>query len=102
MRMNHFAKFDRGELQILVSTDLASRGLDIATPVEHVILFDFPHNTIDYLHRIGRTARAGQHGLVTAFLGRSDQKLANLIKVRPRTPSQLTLADRHYGKQIAG
>lgn len=49
--------------------------------VDHVILFDFPMNPVDYLHRIGRTARAGNLGRVTAFVTKNDQDLATAIKV---------------------
>jgi superfamily II DNA/RNA helicase len=58
-RSQNFEDFNRGKKRILVTTDIASRGLDIEIPVEHVILYDFPLNSIDYLHRVGRTARAG-------------------------------------------
>lgn len=80
IRARHFAQFVDKEVSILISTDLASRGLDMGATVEHVILYDFPRNTIDYLHRIGRTARAGAAGVVTAFLGKSDQALASTIR----------------------
>jgi len=49
--------------------------------VDHVVLFDFPLNVIDYLHRIGRTARAAGHGKVTAFIKKGDRVLADNIKV---------------------
>jgi len=80
IRQRNFTKFNNKEVNVLVSTDLASRGLDMGAAVEHVILYDFPTNTIDYLHRIGRTARAGAAGMVTAFLGKDDQGLAGSIR----------------------
>lgn len=80
IRQRHFNQFLAKEADILVATDLASRGLDMGATVEHVILYDFPTNTIDYLHRIGRTARAGATGVVTAFLGKQDQGLAGTIR----------------------
>ncbi len=55
------ARFGRGEIPVLVATDVAARGLHIAE-VSHVINFDLPQNAEDYVHRIGRTARAGQSG----------------------------------------
>lgn len=64
--------------KILVCTDIAARGLDTSW-VGHVILFDFPFNPIDYLHRVGRTARAGRAGKVTALVSKGDQVLANAI-----------------------
>ena len=64
---------------ILVCTDLAARGLDIPS-VDHVIMFDFPLNALDYLHRSGRTARGGAlSGKVTALVSKRDQVLANAI-----------------------
>lgn len=80
-RAEHFDNFNSGECRILIATDVASRGLDMRVNVEHVILYDFPRNVIDYIHRIGRTARAGNNGYVTAFIGRTDQSLAEQIKV---------------------
>ena len=54
-------KFKNGDAQILVATDIASRGLDIAH-VMHVINYDVPENSEDYVHRIGRTGRAQKEG----------------------------------------
>ncbi|KAJ1998284.1 hypothetical protein GGI04_005071 [Coemansia thaxteri] len=71
------------ERKILVCTDLASRGLD-TTCVTHVILFDFPTTAIDYLHRSGRTARAGTRGKVTALVGKKDRRLADQIRLAIR------------------
>lgn len=60
-RQKLFAEFSAGELPILVATDLAARGLHIPD-VSHVFNFDLPQNAEDYVHRIGRTARAGAEG----------------------------------------
>lgn len=79
-RAHNFESFNTGKAQILVSTDLASRGLDIEVPVDLVILYDFPKNSIDYIHRIGRTARAGKSGKIIAFVTGKDRRLANKIK----------------------
>lgn len=59
---------------------MASRGIDTSLVVEHVILFDFPQNVIDYIHRIGRTARNGKPGLATSFVGKFNHQLAQKIK----------------------
>ncbi|KAJ2834572.1 hypothetical protein GGI24_000312 [Coemansia furcata] len=72
-----------GTRKILVCTDLASRGLD-TTCVTHVVLFDFPTTAIDYLHRSGRTARAGTRGKVTALVGKKDRRLAEQIRLAIR------------------
>ena len=60
-RLRMLTQFQSGELRILIGTDVASRGLHIPD-VEYVINFDLPHEKEDYVHRIGRTARAGASG----------------------------------------
>ena len=55
------AKFQKGEIEVLVATDVAARGLHI-TAVTHVFNYDLPHDAEDYVHRIGRTARIGAEG----------------------------------------
>lgn len=65
--------------KILVCTDIASRGVD-TTFVNHVILFDFPTTIVDFLHRVGRTARAGKRGKATYFVTKKDRQLAERIK----------------------
>lgn len=60
-RLNIIEQFKRGELPILIATDVASRGLHI-DGVSHVINYDLPQDAEDYVHRIGRTARAGAEG----------------------------------------
>lgn len=79
-RLENLKSFRTGEQnEVLVCTDLAARGLDIPT-VDHVVLFDFPLNALDYLHRTGRTARQGQKGKVTALVAKRDKVLANAIE----------------------
>lgn len=60
-------KFREGEANFLLCTDLASRGLDIKG-VETVINYHFPSQLASYIHRVGRTARAGQTGMMTSPL----------------------------------
>jgi ATP-dependent RNA helicase DeaD len=60
-------KFKTGEIEVLVATDVAARGLDI-TGVSHVYNFDIPQDPESYVHRIGRTGRAGEQGLATTFV----------------------------------
>ena len=67
--------FRSGRTPILVATDVAARGLDIPH-VTHVINFDLPTDIDDYVHRIGRTGRAGKKGLATAFFSEKDSGLA--------------------------
>lgn len=72
-------KFVEGEYNVLVTTDLAQRGLDLPN-CEHVVNFDFPLNSIDYLHRAGRTARFGEPGKVTSLVKKGDKYLAKAIE----------------------
>lgn len=65
--------------KILICTDLAARGLDVPE-VDHVVMFDFPLNAMDYLHRSGRTARGAGRGKVTALVAKRDKVLATAIQ----------------------
>lgn len=70
--------FKSGNTPILVATDVAARGLDIPH-VAHVINFDLPNDIDDYVHRIGRTGRAGKSGLATAFFNENNTSLAKSL-----------------------
>ena len=78
--------FRKGELKLLVASDVAARGLDIPD-VSHVFNYDVPHHADDYVHRIGRTGRAGKNGdsitLVTPADGRNLDKVLKLIGKAP-------------------
>ncbi|CAL8470428.1 g9970 [Coccomyxa elongata] len=65
---------------VLVCTDLAARGLDMPGRVDHVVNFDFPLNPMDYIHRTGRTARAGASGRITSIVTKRDAVLAGRIE----------------------
>lgn len=66
-----------------MGTDIAARGLDNLA-IDHVILFDFPSSPVDYIHRAGRTARAGAKGRVTSFVTKKDRTLAEAIQEASR------------------
>ncbi|KAI9476424.1 MAG: P-loop containing nucleoside triphosphate hydrolase protein [Benjaminiella poitrasii] len=68
--------FRTGRTPIMVATAVAARGLDIAN-VSHVISYDLPTDIDDYVHRIGRTGRAGNTGLATAFFNRNNKNIVN-------------------------
>jgi len=74
-REHALRSFRTGVTPILVATDVAARGLDIPH-VAHVVNFDLPSDIDDYVHRIGRTGRAGKNGLATAFFNEKDLSLA--------------------------
>ena len=65
-RIKMLNRFEEGKLSILIATDVASRGLHIPN-VEYVINYDLPQDAEDYVHRIGRTARAGSKGNAISF-----------------------------------
>lgn len=71
--------YRRGNLNVLVATDIAARGLDI-DDVDVVVNFELPREPEDYVHRIGRTARAGRKGRAVSFIGRRDFSLLARIE----------------------
>ncbi len=73
-RLKALAAFKAGEVDLLVATDVAARGLDIAD-LPAVFNFDVPFNAEDYVHRIGRTGRAGASGLAVTLVARDDARL---------------------------
>jgi ATP-dependent RNA helicase RhlE len=70
-RVKAITQFKQGDIRVLVATDVAARGLDI-TDLYYVINFDLPFMPIDYVHRIGRTARAGKDGVAISLLDEYD------------------------------
>ena len=73
-RLKALEAFKRGEVDVLVATDVAARGLDIVD-LPAVFNFDVPYNAEDYVHRIGRTGRAGASGLAVTLVASSDTRL---------------------------
>jgi superfamily II DNA/RNA helicase len=66
-RERALARFERGDVDVLIATDVAARGIDVAD-VAHVVNFDAPGDRDSYVHRVGRTGRAGQRGAGTSFV----------------------------------
>lgn len=69
----------KGKLDILVATDVAARGLDVDR-ISHVINYDIPHDTEAYIHRIGRTGRAGREGDAILFVAPRERRMLNSIE----------------------
>jgi superfamily II DNA/RNA helicase len=83
-RLKALDAFKKGEVDLLVATDVAARGLDIKD-VPAVFNFDVPFNPEDYIHRIGRTGRAGADGIAVTLVSPSDTRLmADLEKLLKR------------------
>lgn len=100
------ASFKSGRTPILVATDVASRGLDINN-VTHVFNFDMPGTIDDYVHRIGRTGRAGNEGLAVAFLNDNNSSVASelytlLAENDQEVPPFLTNMARSRGGAFGG
>ncbi len=85
-RTRALARFRTGEINTLIATDIAARGIDV-DDISHVINFDLPRVPEDYVHRVGRTARAGRRGCAIAFAA-------------PEERSQLAAIERLVGRAI--
>jgi len=78
----------KGKLDILVATDVAARGLDVER-VSHVLNFDIPYDTESYIHRIGRTGRAGRKGDAILFMTPREKHLKNAIERATKTTIEM-------------
>ena len=78
-RTRALEQFKEGEIRVLVATDIAARGLDIEA-LPHVVNYDLPHVAEDYVHRIGRTGRAGAEGEAVSLVGPEDRPLLAAIE----------------------
>lgn len=79
LREKTINRFKRGSIDILVATDVAARGLDVER-VSHVINYDIPYDTESYVHRIGRTGRAGREGKAILFVTPKERRLLRAIE----------------------
>jgi ATP-dependent RNA helicase DeaD len=93
-------KFRDGKLEILVATDVAARGLDIED-ITHVVNYDIPQDPESYVHRIGRTGRAGKKGVAFTFIQPREYRQLKLIEkqvktriIRKQLPSAADILDR--------
>ncbi|MEM7175309.1 MAG: DEAD/DEAH box helicase [Chlamydiota bacterium] len=89
-RTRTIAQLREGKIKVLVATDVAARGIDVQS-ITHVINFDLPHTAEDYVHRIGRTGRAGAKGMALSF---ATQRDANMIgKIEALTKQQMRVVE---------
>ncbi len=79
MRERTVDRLKKGQLDILVATDVVARGLDVER-ITHVINYDVPYDTESYTHRIGRTGRAGRHGDAILFIAPREQRMLGTIE----------------------
>src|SRR6202012_1872052 len=106
-RINSINAFKNDEVKILVATDVASRGIDVSD-VSHVINFDVPFVTEDYVHRIGRTGRALQSGEAITFctpseeyyIGKIEKLIRQTIPVTP-LPAEVFIEETPYEERQA-
>lgn len=103
-RMSVLKKFKEGNIDVLVATDVAARGLDISG-VTHVYNFDIPQDAESYVHRIGRTGRAGKTGIAVSFITYRErsqlQVIENTTKKRMDRLKAPTLSEAIQGQQKA-
>ena len=98
-RISILNNFRKKKYRILVATDVAARGLDIPH-IKHVINYDLPQNSEDYIHRIGRTARAGASGAAICFVTEKDKKLWNIISKKINPEKEINNKDLNVKKEI--
>ncbi|MCW9024536.1 MAG: DEAD/DEAH box helicase [Gammaproteobacteria bacterium] len=85
LREKAVEKLKNGQLDILVATDVAARGLDVER-ISHVVNYDIPYDTESYVHRIGRTGRAGRTGDAILFVAPREQRLLSAIEKATKQP----------------
>lgn len=98
-RTNVLNKFRQAKLQILVTTDIAARGLDIEG-VTHVFNYDIPQDTESYIHRIGRTGRAGQQGVAITFVNARQYNMLRKIEAGIKNHIQKDVSGRSLASRL--
>jgi len=91
-RERALAGFERGKIRVLVATDIVARGIDV-DGISHVVNYEMPNDAESYVHRIGRTARAGADGIAYSFCDAED--LAMLRSIEKLTKAPLDVHDDH-------
>jgi ATP-dependent RNA helicase RhlE len=97
-RQAALAGFRNGSIKVLVATDIAARGIDVLS-ISHVINYDMPESTDDYIHRIGRTGRVNKNGDALTFVTSADSDMIySLERLLGARLERLTLKDFDYNK----
>jgi ATP-dependent RNA helicase DeaD len=103
LREKTIERLKNGNLDIVVATDVAARGLDVQR-ISHVVNYDIPYDTESYIHRIGRTGRAGREGTAILFVAPRERRMLTAIeqatrqKITPmKLPTRQDITDRRVG-----
>jgi ATP-dependent RNA helicase DeaD len=103
LREKAVERLKNGSLDIVVATDVAARGLDVQR-ISHVVNYDIPHDTESYVHRIGRTGRAGREGSAILFVAPRERRMLSAIeqatrqKITPMNlPTRKDITERRVG-----
>ncbi|MCW8855565.1 MAG: DEAD/DEAH box helicase, partial [Gammaproteobacteria bacterium] len=88
LRERTVGQLKNGQLDILIATDVAARGLDVPR-ISHVVNYDIPHDTESYVHRIGRTGRAGRTGDAILFVAPREKRLLGAIERATKKPIEM-------------
>jgi len=98
-RRRAIADFKSDKIQVLIATEVAARGLDIKN-LDHVINYNLPYLAEDYVHRIGRTGRAGSQGQAISFVSREEERaLSNIEKLIGERITRIKLPDYSVGNR---
>lgn len=97
-RERALGSFRDGAVQVLIATDIAARGIDVPS-ISHVINYDIPMDPESYVHRIGRTARAGRQGVAISFCDPSEEKL--LVAVEKAINYKIPVDETHPFHDVA-
>ena len=100
LRERIIAQFKQGAIDVLVATDVAARGLDVER-VTHVINYDMPHDNETYVHRIGRTGRAGRSGVTILFVTPKESRLISNIERHTRQRIEKVQVPNDHMIQVA-
>jgi ATP-dependent RNA helicase RhlE len=97
-RTTALKKFSEGKARILVATDVAARGIDISH-IAHVVNYDLPNGSDDFVHRIGRTGRAGAKGVATTFVTPLEKGDAKKLERELKAQFEWLVADKNLAKE---